>query len=565
MSKPDIGAAAPVDDRDGNTTRLNEAAKGAVTTSETPSASSSASPSPDEPLLDEASVAAALSERSSMRVGNRETLNGRAAVVGALCSPSGVNVGTHKFRLKSYKNTFSGEEVVSWMLVNLPFRTREEACEYGDKLVREGMFEIATTHSQRLKDDQSHLYRFTAAALALVSSSPADSATGATTPVLQNSTPTRDSGGSTSSSTSTRQSTPLAPGPTGGLADSTSGTSYVQEMNPEDFKIVRKLGTGSFGVVYEVTYREGTTPYAMKVLRKSKFTTSQQLEQIMTERNVLLNDHPFLVTLHYSFQTKTHIYLVMDYIGGGDMLSVLKRRGRLNKKEVRFFSAELALALHYLHKNDIVYRDIKPENVLVDPAGHVCLTDFGVCKALTKGARTNSVVGTPSHVAPEVLSKKFEYGVEVDFWSLGVLMYEMITGKTPFADSSIARTFDNIKHKQLVFDPNYFPSEAITLMEGLLDRNQKTRFGFADIVKHPFYKGINWEKLELRQVKSPFKAGEKWDAPQQAEPQQGPIDHHPSDAGGVPGDGQGGTIVSINGLTFVSSLVEEEEEDGVSQ
>jgi len=246
----------------------------------------------------------------------------------------------------------------------------------------------------------------------------------------------------------------------------------------------------------------------MKVMNKNKISGQRQLQCLIAEKNIMLNDNPFLVHLHFSFQTDDKLYFVMDYISGGDLAYHLETKGRFKEKEVCFVTAEIVLALEHLHSCGIVYRDLKLENILLDSAGHVCLTDFGLSKELESvSATTKTVCGTPTYLAPEVLLGQ-PYGNAIDWWCLGVVLFELFTGMNPFDARDFDNVLNNILHCQIVI-PEYVPAPAKELIEALLQRNPMKRMcsgptGSAEIQNHPFYKTIDWKKLMVKQVKAPF-------------------------------------------------------------
>jgi len=246
----------------------------------------------------------------------------------------------------------------------------------------------------------------------------------------------------------------------------------------------------------------------MKIMNKTKISGQRQLQCLIAEKNIMLNDNPFLIHLHYSFQTDDKLYFVMDYIPGGDMAFHLDQRQRFSEKEVRFFAAEIALALEHLHSCGIVYRDLKLENILLDRSGHVCLTDFGLSKELDSvGATTKTVCGTPTYLAPEVLLGQ-PYGNAIDWWSLGVVMYELFTGMNPFDARDFDAVLNNILHSTIVI-PDYVPPEARDVMEKLLQRSPAKRMcsgplGSGEIQNHQFFSTVDWKKMMVKVMKSPY-------------------------------------------------------------
>lgn len=199
-------------------------------------------------------------------------------------------------------------------------------------------------------------------------------------------------------------------------------------MTPRDFDFLRLVGKGTFGRVFQVRKRDSGRIYAMKVLSKKEIVAKKEVAHTIGERKILQQslECPFLVGLKFSFQTNTDLYFVTDYKSGGEMFWHLQREGRFSEERARFYIAELVLALEHLHKYDIVYRDLKPENILLDASGHVALCDFGLSKPdLPSDQLTNTFCGTTEYLAPEVLLDDHGYSKLVDFWSLGVLLFEV--------------------------------------------------------------------------------------------------------------------------------------------
>jgi len=215
-------------------------------------------------------------------------------------------------------------------------------------------------------------------------------------------------------------------------------------------------------------------------------------------------NHPFLMKLHYSFQTPDKLYLVMDFINGGELFYHLQSERRFSPERSRFYAAEIVLGLEHLHKNGIIYRDLKPENLLLDASGHIKMTDFGLSKEnLANDDRTNTFCGTPEYLAPEVLDGK-DYNKAVDWWSLGTLIYEMLTGLPPFYDEDVQKMY-NLKMTAELTIPDYVDDKAKDIMRKFLDRNPSTRLQDADAIKaHPYFKGMDWDKIYRREVPPPY-------------------------------------------------------------
>lgn len=257
--------------------------------------------------------------------------------------------------------------------------------------------------------------------------------------------------------------------------------------------------------------------FAMKILRKSHLVRRRQIERTRTERKVLsVVNHPFIMKLHYAFQTPDKLYLVLDYCPGGELFFHLSRFRRFPERVARFYAAELLLALGHLHKRGIIYRDLKPENVLLDAEGHVKLGDFGLAKAGIQHAceGATSMCGTPEYMAPEVLAQQ-GHGFCVDYWGLGMLVYEMMTGLPPWYTTDRTRLFRRLKSAPLDI-PTYFSQSSATCVSALLERNPRRRLGVTGIraaMEHEFFRSISWRALYGRRIEAPIRPCEGWSPP----------------------------------------------------
>jgi len=287
-----------------------------------------------------------------------------------------------------------------------------------------------------------------------------------------------------------------------------------KKVSQEDFELMTVVGKGSFGKVMQVRKKDDDKIYAMKVLRKEAIVARKQVAHTMAERNILKKiHHPFIVSLHYAFQTDEKLYMILDYVNGGELFFHLKKEGKFSEARVRFYVAEISAALQHLHSLDIVYRDLKPENILLDADGHIRITDFGLSKEINPDEGTVTFCGTPEYLAPEVL-KGQPHGTAVDWWSLGTLMYEMLTGLPPYYSQNVNIMYQKILTADLRF-PNFMSPESQDILEGFLRRDPEKRLGTSPdpsiLRNHAFFKGLDWEKLLKREVVPPFKPKVKSD------------------------------------------------------
>lgn len=295
----------------------------------------------------------------------------------------------------------------------------------------------------------------------------------------------------------------------------------VTQVTIDDFEKITLLGAGSCGNVYLVKHKKTNYPYAMKVLKKNKRKT---LNRALTERKILINmKYPFISTLFFCFQTELNLYIVMQYCAGGDFYNVIQRQphNRLTEIQAKFYASCILLALEYLHFNGIIYRDLKPENILMYESGHIVLTDFdlsiystkvtprivtkpyshctGVC--IEPDIRVEDWVGTPEYMAPEIIEGK-HYNASVDWWSFGILIFEMLYGDSPFCGENTSKTFQLIHKCHLEFPshPSYEVSSKVkNLIKHLLIHEPEKRLGFSggstEIKDHPFFKEVEFQLL----------------------------------------------------------------------
>ncbi|KAI5712190.1 hypothetical protein M8J75_006531 [Diaphorina citri] len=290
-----------------------------------------------------------------------------------------------------------------------------------------------------------------------------------------------------------------------------------------DFELIRVIGRGSYAKVLMVELKRTRRIYAMKVIKKNLVTDDEDIDWVQTEKHVFetASNHPFLVGLHSCFQTPSRLFFVIEFVRGGDLMFHMQRQRRLPEEHARFYAAEISLALNFLHDKGIIYRDLKLDNVLLDHEGHIKLTDYGMCKeGIRPGDTTSTFCGTPNYIAPEILRGE-DYGFSVDWWALGVLLYEMLAGRSPF-DIAGANPHDNPDQNtedylfQVILEktiriPRSLSVKAASVLKGFLNKNPLERLGcnreagFQEIAGHSFFRNIDWAALEAKQVPPPYK------------------------------------------------------------
>jgi len=281
------------------------------------------------------------------------------------------------------------------------------------------------------------------------------------------------------------------------------------KLKVTDFQKLKLLGKGSFGEVYLVKFKKNNKLYAMKILDKNDIIEKHQEEHTKIERDLLTRINcPFIVNIKFAFQDKDNLYIITDFMQGGELFFHLHKEKRFKDEKAKFYIIEIILAIEYLHKNKMLYRDLKPENVLIDTNGHIKLTDFGLSKIIQKPKeKAYTICGTPQYLAPEVLSDK-GYDCTVDWWSLGCVLYELLVGRSPFR-ILLGDSLNEDFYKKKILIPDYVSDEAQDLITKLLIINPLKRLGYGEdgaykIKQHPYFKGINWDDAWNLKLKPPF-------------------------------------------------------------
>jgi len=285
-------------------------------------------------------------------------------------------------------------------------------------------------------------------------------------------------------------------------------SSTYKAASLESFNTLKVIGRGSYGKVFMVEEKTTGKVFAMKVLKKGAITDERGKERVLTERDIIMQiRHPYIVTLHYSFQTKKKLFFILDFLNGGDLYTHIMNYGKFNENRARFYTAELVLAINHLHKKGIVYRDLKPQNIMLDSEGHIKLTDFGLSKADFSQDQSHTICGTIKYIAPETISG-MSYNHTVDWWSMGIILYRMLTGKLPYPTNKNSEVRVYIVHNKIQVSKKRIPDEtARSFILGLLERDPTTRLGangVEDIKNHEYFETIDWDALERREVKPPY-------------------------------------------------------------
>ena len=280
----------------------------------------------------------------------------------------------------------------------------------------------------------------------------------------------------------------------------------VKIIHLKDYEIGDTLGTGSFGRVKIAKNRKTDNYVALKIMKKIEILKSKQADHIANEIKILaMIKHPFVITFGGFTQDDRNLYLDLELINGGELFTYLRGVGHFPLEQARFYISQIICIFDYLHNKDIIYRDLKPENILIHKSGYLKLTDFGFAKIVT--GRTYTLCGTPEYLAPEIILNK-GHGKPVDWWTCGILLYEMIVGIDPFSDDDPMMVYQKILKGKIKF-PSGFDSNAKSIVKHLLDADLTKRYGnlkngVKDITEHRFFKTVEWEKLLKKEIPPPY-------------------------------------------------------------
>ncbi len=283
----------------------------------------------------------------------------------------------------------------------------------------------------------------------------------------------------------------------------------LNSLSVDDFTIIKLIGKGSYGKVLLVKKKDSLTDdvYAMKILKKKEMIIRNQVIHIKTERKIMeMINHPFIIKLEYAFQNKHKLYLLTKFCPGGELFFHMQRIHRFNEEATRFYTSQIVLALEHLHSKDIIYRDLKPENIVIDLNGYIKLTDFGLAECnVNEFNKAKDFCGTPEYLAPEFFSDS-GYSKEIDWWSLGVLIYEMVCGRPPFVAKSRETLFKMIQNPS-VYYPNDISEDIVDFLNKIFIANPLLRLGHngaEEIKNHPFFKPVNWDVIIDKKQRPPF-------------------------------------------------------------
>ena len=279
---------------------------------------------------------------------------------------------------------------------------------------------------------------------------------------------------------------------------------YIPVGSPSfrDFRVIEEIGSGSFGRVYKCQRKGEDVKLAMKILNKRMIMRQKQNKYVLEENRIMKSvKHPFVIHLYYTLQTPRSLIFIMELCPKGDLAAHISEKERFSEPTASFYAAEIILALEYIHSKNIIFRDMKPDNVLLDAQGHIRLADFGIAKKVEGDEGTKTFAGTPAYLAPEMFTQKTA-GKSADIYSLGVLIYEMLVGEPPFYSTNAQELFTQIQHSEIEY-PDYLSEAAVDLIQRLTDKSPSHRPSLSSLRVHPFFSGINWILLKQKKVKPP--------------------------------------------------------------
>lgn len=274
-------------------------------------------------------------------------------------------------------------------------------------------------------------------------------------------------------------------------------------INMNSFDIISVIGKGCYGKVRLVKSKTTGEIFAIKSIRKSKLVQHKRIHTVIAERNILSKaNHPFIVALRFAFQTPAKFYLGLEYVPGGELFAHMHREGRMTLKEIKMIIAQVAIALNYLHGIGIVYRDIKPENILIGADGYIKLADFGLAKDLIRDSNTMSFCGTPKYIAPETIIG-VPYDQSVDWWSLGILTYELLYNRSPFYSQNVDVVYRMILNRDVVFPPGA-PEVERDFISSLLAKDPKQRAGYNEVANHEFLSEFSFDDILNKRIEPDY-------------------------------------------------------------
>ena len=282
----------------------------------------------------------------------------------------------------------------------------------------------------------------------------------------------------------------------------------ILKVNLNDFELLQTVGIGSFGRVRLCRHKKNSRVYVMKILKKAEIVKQKQVDHVYSEYNILsILNHPFIVELKgVNVQHPQYLYLILEYVPGGELFTLLRNNINFPVEQAKFYTAHIITIFEYLHSKNIIYRDLKPENILVNKNGYLKLTDFGFAKVINNN-KTYTLCGTPEYLAPEIILNK-GHGKPVDWWTMGILLYEMLVGIDPFSDDDYMMIYQKIIKGKIRFY-NTSDKNAKSLINNLLIADTTKRFGclkngVKDIVNHRFFNGFDWRSFVFIKMDPPY-------------------------------------------------------------